>query len=86
MSTIAITKAQNNLFSIVERAFQNNHRTVISKKGKKMAAIIGPEDFNFLKHCEALEDKILAEIADESLKEDVKNISFEDMKKIFGRC
>ncbi len=85
MTAIAITQAHNNLFSIVNRVFQTNERIIISQKGKNVAAIIGPEDIQFLKNIDVLEDRMLNEIADEAMEEPGENISFKEMKKQFGR-
>ncbi len=86
MTVIAITQAHHNLFSIVKCVFQTNERTVISRKGENVAAIIGTEDMKFLYKLDELEDQILAEMADEAMDETGENISFEDMKKQFGRA
>lgn len=85
MTAIAITQVHHNLFGIIKHASQTNERTVISQKGKNVAAIIGPEDMNFLYKLDELEDQVLAEMADESMGEPGENISFEDMKKHFAR-
>jgi len=85
MTTIAITQARNDFSNIVNRAFNINERTIIAKKGKNVAAIIGMEDLEFLKNLEAAEDMVLAEMADEAMKEAGENISLEEMKKNFGR-
>jgi len=86
MNAIAITQVRNDLSDIVNRAFCINERTIIAKKGKNVAAVIGMEDFELLKSLEEAEDMVLAEMADEAMKEPGENISLEEMKKIFGRC
>jgi prevent-host-death family protein len=85
MNAIAITQARNDLSDIVNRAFCINERTIIAKKGKNVAAVIGMEDFELLKSLEEAEDMVLAEMADEAMKEPGENISLEEMKKHFGR-
>jgi len=85
MTAIAVTQAHNNLFNIVNHVFQTNERIIISQKGKNVAAIIGPEDIQFLKNLDELEDRILTEIADVAMEEQGENISFEEMKEKFGR-
>jgi len=85
MTAIAIKQAHNNLFSIVNRVFQTNERIIISQKGKNVAAIIGPEEIQFLKNLDELEDQILTEIADVAMEEPGENITFKEMKKKFGR-
>ncbi len=85
MTAIAVKQAHNNLFSIVKRVFQTNERIIISQKGKNVAAIIGPEDIQFLKNLDEIENRILTKIADEAMEEPGENISFEEMKKKFGR-
>ncbi len=86
MNTIAITQVRNDLYNIVNRAFCINERTIIAKKGKNVAAVIGMEDLNFLENIEEAEDMVLAEMADEAMKESGENISLQEMKKHFGRC
>jgi len=56
-----------------------------SLQGKNVAAVIGMEDFEVLKSLEEAEDMVLAEMADEAMKEPGENISLEEMKKHFGR-
>ena len=85
MNAIAITQARNDLYNIVNRAFCNE-RTIIAKKGKNVAAVIGMEDLDFLENLEEAEDRVLAEMADEAMKEPGENISLQEMKKLFGRC
>ncbi len=85
MNAIAITQVRNDLSDIVNRAFCINERTIIAKKGKNVAAVIGMEDFELLKNLEEAEDMVLAEMADEAMKEPGENISLEEMKKHFGR-
>jgi len=86
MNAIAITQARNDLSNIVNRAFCLNERTIIAKKGKNVAAVIGMEDLDFLENLEEAEDRVLAEMADEAMKEPGENISLQEMKKLFGRC
>jgi prevent-host-death family protein len=86
MNAIAITPVRNDLSDIVNRAFCINERTIIAKKGKNVAAVIGMEDFELLKSLEEAEDMVLAEMADEVMKEPGENISLQEMKKLFGRC
>jgi prevent-host-death family protein len=85
MTAIAITQARNDFSNIVNRAFCGNERTIIAKKGKNIAAVVGMEDLEFLKNMEEAEDMMLAEMADEAMKEPGENISLEEMKKHFGR-
>ncbi len=86
MNAIAITQVRNDLSDIVNRAFCINERTIIAKKGKNVAAVISMEDLEFLKNLEEAEDMVLAEMADEAMKEPGENISLKEMKKHFGRC
>ncbi len=85
MSVIAITQVNNDLFSIVNHVFQTNERVVISQKGEDVAAIIGPEDIQFLKSFDELEDRVFTEMADEAMQEPGENISLQKMKNQFGR-
>ncbi|HIE01265.1 MAG TPA: type II toxin-antitoxin system Phd/YefM family antitoxin [Thiotrichaceae bacterium] len=85
MKAIAITEARNDLYNIVNRAFSINERTIIAKKGKNIATVIGLEDFEFLNHLDEAEDRVLAEMADEAMKKAGENISLQEMKKHFGR-
>ncbi len=86
MNAIAITQVRNDLSNVVNRAFYINERTIIAKKGKNVAAVISMEDLEFLKNLEEAEDMVLAEMADEAMKEPGENISLKEMKKHFGRC
>ncbi|MDM8561126.1 type II toxin-antitoxin system prevent-host-death family antitoxin [Candidatus Parabeggiatoa sp. HSG14] len=85
MNAIAITQVRNELSNIVNRAFFNE-RTIIAKKGKNVAAVIGMEDLEFLKNLDDAEDMVLAEMADEAMIDPGENISLQEMKKHFGRC
>jgi len=43
------------------------------------------EDLEFLNNLDEAEDRVLAEMADDAMKEPGENISLQDMKKHFGR-
>ena len=86
INAMTITQVHDDLSNIIHRAFALNERTIIAKKGKHVAAVIGMEDFEFLKNLEAAEDMVLVEMADEAMKEPGENLSIEEMKKHFGRC
>jgi len=48
MGAMTITQAHTDFSNIIVRAFHTNERTIIAKKGKNVAVIIGMEDFEYL--------------------------------------
>ena len=85
MAAITMTQAHTDFSNLIARAFDSNERTIIAKKGKNVAAIIGIQDLEYLENLSVAEDRVLAEMADEAMKEPGENISLEEMKKQFGR-
>ncbi len=86
MGAMTITQAHTDFSNLIDRAFHTNERTIIAKKWKNIAAIIGMEDFEYLENISIAEYRVLAEMADEAMTEPGENISLEEMKKHFGRC
>jgi len=85
MAAITMTQAHTDFSNLIARAFDSNERTIIAKKGKNVAAIIGIQDLEYLENLSVAEDRVLAEMAEEAMKEPGENISLEEMKKQFGR-
>jgi len=66
MTTLTATQARGNLPETLNQVAYGGERIVIKRRGKAVAAIISAQDLTLL---EALEDRYLAEAADEALAE-----------------
>ena len=66
MSTVSTSTARRELADILNRASYAQERTVITRKGKPVAAVVSLED---LEAMEALEDQMDLQAAHESLKD-----------------
>ena len=66
MSTVSTSTARKDLADILNRASYAHERTVVTRNGKPVAAIVSLED---LEAMEALEDQMDLQAARESLKD-----------------
>lgn len=83
MSTVPFSEARSHLTEIVNEVAYGGERVVVSRKGKKLVAIISLEDFEIF---EALEDHLdlsVAELVDKDIEKH-GTISWTDAKTELG--
>ena len=69
MTTVSAEEARNQLADILNRAAYGHERTVVTRRGKRIAAIVSIEDLELLEAIlEGLEDRADAEHCREALK------------------
>lgn len=84
MTTVSAEEARNQLAEILNRAAYGRERTVVTRRGKRIAAIVSVEDLELLEAVlEELEDRADAEYCREALKNlDLsKCVPWEDIKR-----
>lgn len=83
MTKITTAEARKEFSEIINRAAYGKERIVVTRRGKKLVALIPIED---LEELEELEDRIDAEQIREALKEQGKKPfkKWEDVKHKFG--
>jgi len=87
MTTISAEEARNQLAEILNRAAYGHERTVVTRRGKRIAAIVSIEDLELLEAIlEELEDRADAEYCRKALKDlDLsKCVPWEDIKSDLG--
>jgi prevent-host-death family protein len=68
MNILSVEEARNGFTEVLNRAKYNNERTIVTRRGKEVGAIISMEDLRLLEVCvEALEDRADAELAHKRL-------------------
>ena len=83
MARLTLTKAQTELADIVNRAARNKERTVLSRGGKDVAAIVPIADFRLLER-KAKEDQTDLEAARIALAERGKRVTLRDFIREIG--
>ncbi len=80
MASVPFSEARTHLTHIVNEVAYGGERIILTRKGKRLVAIVPLEDLRAL---EALEDKIDLEDAKKALRDVEKNgaISWEDIKR-----
>jgi prevent-host-death family protein len=80
---ISIAEAKNNFGDLMNRAAYGKERLILTRRGKKLAALVPVEDLEVL---EAIEDKIDLEEARKALAESAQEstVAWEDVKKELG--
>jgi prevent-host-death family protein len=80
---VSTVEARNNFGDLMNRAAYGKERLILTRRGKKLAAIIPVEDLEIL---EAIEDKIDLEEARKALAEagEEGTVSWENIKKELG--
>lgn len=83
MSSLNSSKARQHFPELINKAAYAKKRTIVTKRGKKVAAIVPIEDLEAL---EAIENKIDLEEARAAIEDIKRNgaISWEDLKTELG--
>jgi prevent-host-death family protein len=85
MAHLNVAKARSGFSEIVNSAAFGGKRTVISRNGKQVAAVIPIEDLHLLERLtEAEADRQDIEAARAAMAEPGENISLKDLKKELG--
>jgi PHD/YefM family antitoxin component YafN of YafNO toxin-antitoxin module len=80
MKRLNLSKAQDDFPKIVSRAASEKERTVVSRGGKDVAAVVPIEDLQFLERI----DRQDVQDARAALAEPGEDVSLEDMKQELG--
>jgi prevent-host-death family protein len=85
MTRLNVSKAREEFSEVVNRAAYGNERTIVSRRGKDLAAVIPIEDLRLLERL-AQEEMDQIDIADAraSLAEPGENISLRDLMRELG--
>ena len=82
MPRLNLSKAREGFPEIVNRAAQEKERTILSRRGKDLAAVVPIEDLRLLERLTRQEeDRLDIEDARNALRETGKNIPIEQAKK-----
>ena len=82
MSRLNVSKAREGFPEIVNRAAQEKVRTILSRRGKDLAAVVPIEDLRLLERLTRQEqDRLDIEDARNALRETGENIPIEQAKK-----
>jgi prevent-host-death family protein len=83
MSTVTTVKARESFSEVINRSAYGKERIVLTRRGKKVAAVVPVEDLNLL---EALEDRLDLEAIEQALAdpENKKGIPWDQVKKELG--
>jgi prevent-host-death family protein len=85
MARLELSKARKELPDIVSRTVARRRRTILSRQGRDVAALIPIEDLRLLERLEEeAMDREDLEDARAALAEPGENISLEDLKKELG--
>jgi prevent-host-death family protein len=85
MAHLNVAEARSGFSEIVNKAAFGGKRTVISRNGKQVAAVIPIEDLHLLERlAEAESDRQDIEAARAAMTERGKNVSLKDLKKELG--
>ena len=83
MATLSTVKARENFSDLVNRSAYGKERTILTRRGKGVAAVIPVEDLSLL---EAVEDRLDLEDVEQALSdpENKKAIPWDKVKKELG--
>lgn len=87
MATISAEEARNQFADIINKAAYGHERTVVTRRGKRVAAIVSVEDLELLEAIvDELEDRSDAEYCAKALKNlDLgQTVPWEDIKSDLG--
>jgi len=81
MTKISTAEARNDFADVINRASFGKERFVLTRRGKKLVAIIPVEDLELL---EAMEDRLDVEAAKAALADSDERVSYEDLRRELG--
>ncbi len=83
MSTVSTVKARETFSEVINRSAYGKERIVLTRRGKKVAAVVPVEDLNLL---EALEARLDLEDIEQALADpqNKKSIPWDQVKKELG--
>jgi prevent-host-death family protein len=85
MPRVSIAKGREDFPEIVKRAAKDKERTIVSRNGKDLAAVIPIEDLRLLDQLMKREiDRLDIKAAREALAEPEQNISLRELMKELG--
>ncbi|MEX2236688.1 MAG: type II toxin-antitoxin system prevent-host-death family antitoxin [Dehalococcoidia bacterium] len=80
---VTVAKAQQEFNDLLERAVKDKERVVLTRNGKRLAALVPIEDLDLIEEIEAIEDRIDIEEAAKARADYEKHggIPWETLKK-----
>ncbi len=81
MTKISTADARNDFAEVINRASFGKERIVLTRRGKKLVAIIPVEDLELL---EALKDSMDVEAAKAAMAESDERILYDDLRRKLG--
>jgi prevent-host-death family protein len=87
MTTISAEEARNQFAELLNRAAYGHERTIVTRRGKRLAAIVSIEDLDLLEAIlDEIEDRSDAEYCRKALKDiDLsQTVPWEDLKSELG--
>ena len=81
MTTLTASDAREHFADLLEKARHTGERTIITRRGRKLAAVVPVEDLELL---EELEDLVDLAAVREALRERDKAVSYEEFRKNLG--
>lgn len=81
MTKISTAEARNDFADVINRASYGKERIVLTRRGKKLVAIVPVEDLELL---EELEDRMDVEAAKAALAESDDRVSYQDLRRELG--
>lgn len=81
MTTLTASDAREHFADLLEKARHTGERTIITRRGRKLAAVVPVEDLELL---EELEDRVDLAAVREALKDRDKAVSYEEFRTTIG--
>ena len=81
MTEISTAEARSEFADLINRASFGKERFILTRRGKKLAAIIPVEDFELLVE---LEDRMDVDAAKAALAESDERVSYQDLRRELG--
>jgi prevent-host-death family protein len=81
MTKISTADARNEFADVINRASFGKERFVLTRRGKKLVAIVPVEDLELL---EEMEDRMDVEAAKAALAESDERVSYQDLRRELG--